>query len=99
MVKRKIAEALVRLERLAYLELEEHFIAVANVDDLRVHDRIAFEACSGLGVCSRCRWMSGCDSSDKVKSWGVACRMTLWHTASEQLRPKAKPRGRPKKAA
>ena len=88
-----------RLERLGYLALEEEFIAVAKLEDLRVEARSAYEACSGVGVCARCRWAAGCDFCDKAKAWGFACRMTLWHTASEQLRPKAKPRGRPKKAS
>ena len=97
-VKQRIAEAPVRLEPAAYVALEEEFIAVATVEDLRLQDREKYEEVRGspLGVCARCRWLSGCQSCDEAKAWAWACRMTLWHTASEALRPKAKPRGRPK---
>ena len=99
-VKQRIAEAPARLERAAYLRLEEEFIAVAKVEDLRAEDRVQYEMVrgEGLGVCARCRWVSGCQSCDERKAWGFACRSTLWHSADEALRPKAKPRGRPKKA-
>jgi len=100
-VKQRIAAAPVRLEREAYVALEEEFIAVAKPEDLRPQDREMYEAVRGsrMGVCARCRWLSGCQSCDEAKAWSFACRSTLWHTASEALRPKAKPRGRPKKAA
>ena len=101
MVMARIAEAPARLEVEAYVQLEAEFIAVAKPEDLREEDRELYEAVrgSGLGICARCRWLSGCQSCDEVKAWGFACRSTLWHTASEAVRPKAKPRGRPKKAA
>ena len=97
-VKQKIAEAPARLERKAYLDLEDEFIAVAKPEDLREIDRTKYETvrASGLGLCSRCRWRSGCDSCDEEKAWAFACRSTLWNTAHEAVRPKAKPRGRPK---
>ena len=92
-------EAPARLEVAAYQTLEDEFIAVAKLEDLREQDRKLYEAVrsSGVGVCSRCRWQSGCHSCDEEKAWGFACRSTLWNTASEAVRPKAKPRGRPKK--
>lgn len=100
-VRQRIAEAPARLDVEAYVALEDEFIAVAKPEDLREEDRELYEAVrgTGLGVCARCKWQSGCQSCDEVKAWGFACRSTLWHTASEALRPKAKPRGRPKKAA
>ena len=98
-VKQTLAEAPARLEPEAYVTLEHQFIAVARLEDLREEDRKAYEAVrdTGLGVCSRCRWYAGCHSCDEAKAWGYYCRSTLWHTASEVVRPKAKPRGRPKK--
>ena len=100
-VKHRIAEAPERLEVEAYRLLEDEFIAVAKPEDLRDEDRELYEAVRGvgLGVCARCKWLSGCPSCDEGKAWGFACRSTLWNTASEAVRPKAKPRGRPKKAA
>ena len=100
-VMQRIAEAPARLETEAYRALEDEFIAVAKPEDLRPEDREVYEAVrgSGLGICSRCRWMSGCQSCDEVKAWELAYRSTLWHTAHEDLRPKARPKGRPKKAA
>ena len=84
-----------------YRALEEEFIQVAKPEDLRQEDRDIYEAVrgTGLGICGRCRWRAGCQSCDEVKAWGYACRSTLWHTAHEGVRPKAKPKGRPKKAA
>ena len=100
-VKKKLAEAPARVEPEAYVALEDQFIAVAKLEDLREEDRKVYEAVkgTGVGVCSRCRWSSGCHSCDEVKAWGFACRSTLWHSADAVVRPKAKPRGRPKKAA
>ena len=97
-VKAKLAAVPDRLETKAYVEVENEFIAVATVDDLRPEDRKQFEHVKeyGLGLCSRCKWLSGCLSCDGEKAWAYACRNTLWHTASEGVRPKAKPRGRPK---
>ena len=98
-VKQKIAEAPARLERKAYEALEKEFIAVAKPEDLREIDRKKYEAvkAEGLWICSRCKWMSGCEKCDEFKAWSFYCRSTLWHTANEALRPKAKPKGRPKK--
>ena len=100
-VMQRIAEAPARLETETYRALEDEFIAVAKPEDLRPEDMEVYEAVrdSGLGICSRCRWMSGCQSCDEDKAWGFACRSTLWHTAHEAVRPKARPKGRPKKAA
>ena len=100
-MRHRLAEAPVRLERQAYLQLEEEFVAVAKPEDLRPEDRLAYEAVKGsvLRVCARCRWVSGCQSCDEDKAWSWACRQTLWHTAHEAVRPKAKPKGRPKRAA
>lgn len=100
-VKQRIAEAPARLEKEAYLGLEDEFIAVAKLEDLRAEDRKFYEEVRAVnvGVCSRCRWVSGCHACDEAKAWGYACRSTLWNTAHEAVRPKAKPRGRPKKAA
>ena len=100
-VKQSLAEGSTRLEAEAYQELEDQFIAVAQPEDLREEDRemnnkVRLE---GVGICARCRWVSGCLACDEAKAWGYACRSTLWHTAHEAVRPKAKPRGRPKKAA
>ena len=80
--------------------LEDEFIAVAKPEDLRLEDRKIYEAVKGCGpgICSRCKWMSGCHSCDEGKAWDFACRSTLWHTVGEAVRPKAKPKGRPKKS-
>ena len=90
-----------RLEVEAYRALEDEFIAVAKPEDLRDVDKKFYEKVrsEGRGVCSRCRWLSGCQSCDGDKAWGFACRLTLWNTAHEAVRPKAKPKGRPMKAA
>ena len=100
-VMQRIAEAPARLETEAYRALEDEFIAVAKPEDLRPEDRKIYEAVrgTGLGLCARCRWMTGCQSCDEDKAWGFACRSTLWHTADEAVRPMAKPKGRPKKKA
>ena len=100
-VMQRIAEAPARLDTVAWRALEDEFIAVAKPEDLRPEDILLYEAVrvTGLGICSRCRWMSGCPSCDDAKAWGHACRTTLWHTANEALRPKARPKGRPKKAS
>ena len=100
-MKQKLAEGPARLEVEEYRALEDEFIAVAEPEDLRPADRELWESVrlGGLGICARCRWASGCQSCDEVKAWGFACRSTLWQAADEAVRPKAKPRGRPKKAA
>ena len=100
-VKQRLAEAPARLEVEAYRALEDEFIAVAKPEDLRDVDKKFYEKVrsEGRGVCSRCRWLSGCQSCDGEKAWGYACRSTLWNTAHEAVRPKAKPKGRPTKAA
>ena len=100
-LKKKVAEGNARMEVSAYVALEDEFIAVAKPEDLRLEDREAYDIvrCEGLGVCARCRWLSGCQSCDERKAWDYACRSTLWNEAHEAVRPKAKPRGRPKKAA
>ena len=99
-MRQRIAEAPATLSEGAWRALEQEFIAAAQPEDLRKEDRDAYELVrdTGLGLCGRCRWMSGCDRCDEVKAWDFACRSTLWHTAHEALRPKAKPKGRPKKA-
>ena len=93
-----IAEAPARLEVETYRRLEQEFVAVAKPEDLRDEDRAVYDQVRAkpYGVCGRCRYGGGCQSCDEDKAWDFACRMTLWHTASEVLRPKAKPRGRPK---
>ena len=100
-VMQKIAEAPAMLAEEAYRSLENEFIAVAKPEDLRTEDKEAWEFVkkAGLGFCSRCHWLSGCDRCDERKAWDFACRSTLWHTADETLRPKAKPKGRPQKKA
>ena len=98
-MKQTIAEAHVRLQQERYVALEEEFINVAEPEDLRLQDRAMFEAAKGLsiGVCARCRYTSGCQSCDEAKAWSYACRSTLWHPASEDMRPKSKPKERPNK--
>ena len=100
-VKKQLVEAPARLELEAYRALEDEFIAVAKPEDLREEDREIYENVrdKGLGVCARCRWLSGCQDCDEVKAWSFVCRTTLWNTAHEAVRPKAKPKGRPKNAA
>lgn len=51
----------------------------------------------GIGICARREWDYGCDKCEGVKAWSYTCRNTLWHAMSEAVRPKAKPKGRPKK--
>ena len=100
-VMQRISEAHARLDRKAYVTLEDEFVRVAKAEDLRPEDRAMYERLRGTGpgVCPRCRWVNGCEDCDEEKAWGFACRATLWHTADEALRPVKKPRGRPKKAA
>ena len=97
----RIAEAPARLDKMAWGVLEDEFIAVAKPKDLRAEDFEVYEAVriTAQGICSRCRWLTGCQSCDEAMAWGSACRSTLWHTANEAVRPKARPKGRPKKAA
>ena len=100
-VKKLLVEASARMEKEAYRALEDEFIAVAKPEDLRKEDREMYENVrdEGLSVRGRCRWRFGCEECDEVKAWSFACRTTLWNTAHEAVRPKAKPKGRPKKAA
>ena len=97
-VKAKLAAETSRLEAKTYIEVEDEFIAVAAIEDLRPQDRTHYENArgTGLGICSRCRWEYGCQDCEAEKAWGWACRNTLWHEASVSVRPKAKPRGGPK---
>ena len=100
-VMQRVAEASARMDTEAWRALEEEFVAVSKPHHLRLEDREMCEAVrtTGEGFCARCRWMSGCVACDEDKAWRFACRSTLWHTADEDLRPKTKPRGRPKKQA
>ena len=95
----RAAEAPARLEIEEYRVLEDEFVALAKPEDLRPEDRKIYETVRGRGpgLRSRCHYMSGCPSCDEDKAWGSACRSTLWHTVDEAMRPKAKPKGRPKK--
>ena len=97
-VKARLAAEPTRLAAKTYIEVEDEFIAVASVEDLRPQDRAKYEKVrnEGLGICARCRWQYGCQDCDEAKAWGWACRQTLWHEASVAVRPKAKPKGRPK---
>ena len=92
-----IATAERRLNATAHIEIEAEFMAVATIEDLREADRNASEKAiyTGHGLCAKCRWMSCCLSCDREKAWNYACRMTLWATADEGLKPKAKPKARP----
>ena len=98
-LKQRVAEAPARLEIEEYRVLEDEFVALAKPEDLRPEDRKIYEAVRGCGpgLCGRCHYMSGCPSCDEDKAWDYACRSTLWHTVDEAMRPKAKPKGRPKK--
>ena len=98
-VMQRIAEAPARLGTAAYIAIEDEFIRVAELEDLRPEDRNLYHSCTRAGVCARCKWMTGCDSCDEEKAWGFACRSPLWHTADEAVRPMRKPRGRPKSRA
>ena len=98
-VMQRIAEAPARLGTAAYIALEDEFIRVAELEDLRPEDRNLYHSCTRVGLCNRCNWKFGCDHCDEEKAWGSACRLTLWHTADEALRPMRKPRGRPKRRA
>ena len=93
-----LASGTKRLEVQAYVEAEVEFMAVAKAEDLRPEDRAQFEKVKveGVGICSRCRWISGCASSDEDEAWDFACRNTLWAAAAEAVRPGRKPRSRPK---
>ena len=97
----RMAEAPARLRVEEYQELEDEFIRVAKPEDLRHEDFLMWAAVrdTGLGTCSKCRWGSGCLHCDVRKAWAYACRSTLWHTVSERVRPKAKPKGRPRRLA
>ena len=97
-LKQALASGTERLEVQAYVEAEVEFMAVAKVEDLRPEDRAQFEKvkAEGVGICSRCRWISGCASCDEDKAWDFACRNTLWAAAAEAVRPGRKPRGRPR---
>ena len=99
-VKQRLADAPERVQKKAYEALEDEFMAVAKPEDLRQVDREKYEKVRGTYrfVCGRCRWVDGCDLCDEDKAWRYACRSTLWHSADAALRPKAKPKGRPKKA-
>ena len=97
-VLRSIAAATRRYSEEEWKHCEENFTAVASVDELRWDHREKFESvkAKGMGICSRCRWLSGCQSCDVEKAWSWACRQTLWLRISEALKPAAKPKGRPK---
>ena len=97
-IKQLLASGTERLEVQAYVEAEVEFMAVAKAEDLRPEDRAQFEKvkAEGVGLCSRCRWVSGCASCDGENAWEFACRSTLWAAAAEAVRPGRKPRSRPK---
>ena len=68
-VMQRIAEAPARLGTAAYIALEDEFIRVAKLEDLRPEDRNLYHSCTRVGSCDRCRWMTGCDSCDEEKAW------------------------------
>ena len=83
-----------------YRKLEDEFARIATAEDLKEPYRGRYEALRGnsAGVCSKCRWQHGCLMCDEVKMWEYACRQTLYEALDVRVRPKAKPRGRPKKS-
>ena len=70
-VNQKLAEAPARVEKKAYVALENEFIAVAVLEDLREEDRADYEKVRTInaGICSRCNWERGCQSCDEAKAW------------------------------
>ena len=50
-----------------------------NVEDLRDEYRLKYEKvkAEGCGVCSKCRWTSGCMNCDAVKAWKYYVRQEL----------------------
>ena len=79
--------------------LEDEFIANAAPEDLAKKFREKYERVrlTGVGVCGTCRWETGCINCDEAMTWAWACRNTLYEAMSAEVRPKARPRGRPRK--
>ena len=100
-VEEQVAEVQERLSIPEYRVIEERFEAAATIDDLREPYRSNYEhvMMTGAGVCGRCSWTSGCDNCDEAKAWSFACRATLYEAMDTMVRPKAKPKGRPKRSA
>ena len=100
-VEEQVAEVPDRLSIAEYRVTEERFEASATIDDLREPYRSNYEhvKMTGAGVCGRCSWTAGCDSCDEAKAWSFACRATLYEAMDTRMRPKAKPKGRPKCSA
>ena len=95
----RIAAATSRYSDEEWKHCEESFTVAASVDDLKSIHRDEYERVKavGIGICSRCRWLSGCQSCDKHKDGSWTCRQTLWSITNEALRPVAKPKGRPRR--
>ena len=90
-----------RLSKMQYRDLEEEYIAHVLLDDLLPQDRLAIEKVreTGYGYCSRCEFRYGCSACDPEKAFSFYTRRLLWEKVSRELKPAAKPRGRPKKFA
>ena len=81
-----------------YRAIEDEFIKSAKLEDLREPYKQQYNGVRLIGprVCTKCRWMSGCMACDEDKAWAWACRATLYEAMQVGIRPKAKPKGRPK---
>ena len=90
-----------RISKPTYQLLEAAFIAKATVEDLSEEHRRHYEEVKhfGAGTCARCRWGNGCSSCEAIHAWEWACRCTLYEGLEEPVRPKPKPKGRPKAKA
>ena len=69
-MSQRVAAAAAKLEEEACRALEREFIRVAKPEGLRQEGRGAYGRVkkSGLGVCSRCKWLHGCGLCDEVKA-------------------------------
>ena len=61
------------------LDLFELVLSTARVEDLGKEQQEHYKKveATGIGVCSRCRWKSGCLSCDKEKAWKYVVKWEL----------------------
>jgi len=80
-----VVEATAASEKAAKLKAQYDEIAIElamesySVEDLSLEHRAAYEKVKehGLGVCSKCRWRSGCLNCDERKAWRYYVRLPV----------------------
>ena len=70
-------------------ELFELCVKTARLEDLGKEQQAHYNKVelSGIGVCSRCRWKTGCLSCDKIKAWRYVVKWELGMRALDVEQP------------